>query len=146
MFGQDSGVLPGVVTVDPFYCDDVYEYPMTVFQDGSGNLRHAQIAACSYQELEGLLWKALEAGNKAFVLLSHNFELMNQKKDRPDWIAVRRFDKLCEFLDKNRDCFRVSGFHGLEPQIGLGQHKQLTSPRWKTIYRMVEQLYRRVYQ
>ena len=146
MFGIDSGVLPGTLAVDPFFCDEVYEYPMTVFQDGSGRLRHAQIAACSYLELEGLLWKALDAGNKAFILLSHNFELMNQKKDRPDWVAVRRFDKLCAFLDKNRDCFSVRGFHGLEPQIGLGDHKQLTSPRWKTINRMVEQLYRRVYQ
>lgn len=146
MFGQDSGVLPGVVAVDPFFCDEVHEYPMTVFQDGSGRLRHTQIAACSYQELEGLLWKALEAGKKTFVLLSHNFELMNQEKNRPDWLAVRRFDKLCTFLDKNRDCFTVSGFHGLVPQGGPVHHKQLTSPRWKTINRMVEQLYRRVYQ
>lgn len=146
MFGQDSGVLPGVVAVDPFYCDQVYEYPMTVFQDGSGSLRHAQIAACSYQELEGLLWKALEAENKAFVLLLHNFELINRKKDRPDWVAIRRFDKLCAFLDNNRDCFTVSGFHGLEPQGDLGHHKQLTSPRWKTFNRQVEQLYRRVYR
>jgi hypothetical protein len=146
MFGQDSGVLPGVVAVDPFYCNEVYEYPMTVFQDGSGKLRHAQISACSYQELEGLLWKALEAENKAFVLLLHNFELINQKKDRPDWVAVRRFDKLCAFLDNNRDCFTVSGFHGLEPQGDLGHHNQLTSPRWKTFNRQVEQLYRRVYR
>lgn len=146
MFGLDSGVLPGVAAVEPFYCDGVYEYPMTVFHDGSRRLRHAQITACSYQELEGLLWAALEAGSKAFILLGHNFELMNQKKDRPDWVAVRRFNKLCAFLANNRDCFKVTGFHGLEPQIGLGHHKPLASSRWKTIHRIVEQLYRRIYQ
>lgn len=146
MFGLDSGVLPGIIALEPFLCDGVYEYPMTTFQDGAGGLRHAQIAACSYRELEGLLWSGLEAGNKTFVLLSHNFELMNQKKDRPDWIAVRRFDKLCSFLNNNRDCFKVSGFHGLEPRNTLEQHKPLVSPRWKTIHRMAEQLYRKVYQ
>lgn len=146
MFGLDSGVLPGTVAVEPFFCDGVHEYPMTVFNDGSGNLRHTQISACSYQELEGLLWRALESGRKSFVLLSHNFELMNQKKERPDWVAVRRFDKLCAFLARNRDCFKVSGFHGLEPQPVVEHHQPLTSPRWKTIHRIAEQLYRRIYQ
>jgi hypothetical protein len=146
MFGRDSGVLPGMLALDPFFCDGVYEYPMTVFHDGSGSLRHAQISACSYQELEGLLWSALEAGNKAFVFLLHNFELMNQKKDRPDWVAIRRFERLCTFLDNNRDCFSVKGFHGLTPQITVGPHKPLTSPRWKALSRAVEQLYRKFYQ
>ncbi len=146
MLGQDSGVLPGVIAVDPFLCGEVHEYPMTVFQDGSGSLRHAQITACSYRELEGLLWKALETGKKSFVLLLHNFELMNQTKDQPDWVAIRRFERLCKFLDNNRDCFVVRGFHGLESQNLFGLHKQLTSPRWNTISRIVEQLYRKLYQ
>lgn len=146
MSGQDSGVLPGVMALQPFVCDGVYEYPMTVFNDGSSRLRHTQIAACSFRELEGLLWSALEAEDKAFVVLLHNFELMNLRKDRPDWVAVRRFDKLCSFLNKNRDCFKVSTFHGLEPGNMPEDHKLLFSPRWKTVNRMVEQIYRRVYR
>lgn len=146
MFGQDSGVMDGVLVVEPLFCEGVYEYPMTVFSDGSGSLRHAQITACSFREIEGLLWRALEAESKAFVLLSHNFELLNENRNRPDTVAVKRFDKLCSFLDRNRDCFKVRGFHGLEPQIAVNQPNPLNSARWKTAARMVEQLGRRIFQ
>ena len=145
-FGQDSGVLPGQIATEPFSCDGIFEYPMTVFNDGSSKLRHAQIAACSHQEMEGLLWKAQEAGNKSFVVLSHNFELLNKSKTKPDWVAVKRFEKLCSFLDKNRDCFTVKGFHGLAGENTPVQPQPIKSPSWKTIHRMAEQIYRRVYQ
>jgi hypothetical protein len=145
-FGPDSGILPGVTVVSPTHCDGIHEYPITVFNDGSANLRHTQITACSFSELEGLLWQALESDRKAFVLLTHNFELLNRRRNRPDWIAISRFKKLCEFLEKNRDCFNVRGFHGLEPSIAAMQPMPLTSPRWKTLWRMGEQAYRRIYR
>ena len=144
-FGLDSGVLPGVPVFAPIECEGIHEYPMTVFKDGFGKLRHAQIAACSFREFEGLLWRAFEAGSKAFVLLSHNFELLNEAKDRPDRVAVRRFEKLCRFLDRNRDCFSTRGFHGLAPQVATEQPEPLSSPGWTTAGRLFEQIYRRVY-
>jgi len=122
-FGADSGVVPGLTVVEPIECEGVHEYPMTVFDDGSGSLRHAQLTACSYGELESLLWKALEAERSAFVILSHNFELLNEAKNRPDAVVVKRFRKLCSFLDRNRDSFRVRPFHGLQPRsAGLDHH------------------------
>lgn len=145
MFGLDSGVMSGATLVEPVKCQGVYEYPMTVFDDGSGTLRHAQLTACSYNELEGLLWRALEAGRSSFVILSHNFELMNQTLERPDDVVVKRFQKLCAFLEQNRDSFRVRGFQGLEPRITPVQPAPLTSPIWKTGVRMIEQAYRRKY-
>jgi len=146
MFGPDSGVMPGVAVVEPIECDGVYEYPMTVFKDGSSSLRHAQLTSCSYREMEGLLWHALESGRKAFVILSHGSELLNQTKNRADEVAVKRFQKLCSFLDRNRDCFRVRGFHGLAPQATERQPEPLSSPLWKTGARMLEQAYRRKFQ
>jgi hypothetical protein len=146
LFGPDSGVMPGVTVVEPVECDGVYEYPMTVFKDGTGSLRHAQLTSCSYQEIEGLLWLALETGRNSFVILSHGSELLNQAKDRPDDVVVKRFQKLCSFLDKNRDSFRVQGFQGLEPQVTLLQPAPLASPIWKTGARMLEQAYRRKFQ
>ncbi|MEO7559995.1 MAG: polysaccharide deacetylase [Nitrosospira sp.] len=143
MFGPDSEVSPEIVLVEPVECEGVYEYPMTVFHNGTGSLRHAQVTACSYREMEGLLWQAMESGRKAFVILSHNFELLNGSMNRPDDIVVTRFRKLCTFLDRNRDCFRVRGFHGLTPDLVFSQPAPLTSPIWKTGLRMLEQGLRR---
>lgn len=146
LFGLDSGVMPGVTIVDPIQCGSVYEYPMTVFKDGTGSLRHAQLTACSYKELEGLLWQALETERRSFVILSHNFELLNQAKDRADDVVVERFRRLCSFLDHNRDSFHVRGFKGLRPQLVERQPPPLTSPIWRTGARMIEQAYRRKYR
>lgn len=143
MFGVDSGVGPETPLVEPIECEGVYEYPMTVFDGGLRSLRHAQLTACSYREMEGLLWQALESGRKAFVVLSHNFELLNPAMDRPDEIVIRRFRKLCSFLDRHRDCFRVRGFHDLTPASIPLQPAPLTSPIWKTGFRIFEQGLRR---
>jgi hypothetical protein len=146
MFGQDSGVLPGVLVVEPLACEGVYEYPMTVFRSGAGGLRHVQLTACSHGEIEALLWQALEAERNAFVILSHNFELLNPTKNRPDEIVVKRFRKLCAFLDRNRDSFRARGFQGLTPSLAPRQPGPLTTTRWKSCVRMLEQAYRRTYR
>jgi hypothetical protein len=143
LFGQDSGVRPGITVVEPLECEGVHEYPMTVFRDGTGALRHAQLTACSYKEIELLLWQALEERRNAFVILSHNFELLNQAKDKPDDIVVRRFRKLCAFLERNGDCFRVRGFRGLQPKSVPHQPAPLSVPLWTTAGRMLAQAYRR---
>lgn len=144
-FGLDSGLMPGLPIVEPIECEGVYEYPMTVFSDGTSTLRPVQVTACSYPEMEGLLWQALESERKAFVILSHNFELLNQAKDRPDDVVVKRFQKLCGFLDRHRDCFRVRGFRGLQPCSVTSQPLPLVSPLWKTGFRIVQQILRRRY-
>jgi len=146
LFGPDSGVMPGVTVVDSIEYQGIYEYPMTVFKDGTRSLRHAQLTSCSYKEIEGLLWQALEAGRNSFVILSHSFELLNRAKDRPDDLVVKRFRRLCSFLDQNRDSFRVRGFQGLKPQITQRQPAPLASPIWRTGARMIEQAYRRKYR
>lgn len=143
MFGLDSGVSSEVPLVEPIECEGVYEYPMTVFHGGTHSLRHAQLTACSYREMEGLLWQALKSGRKAFVILSHSFEMLNSAMNRPDDIVVTRFRKLCAFLDRHRDCFRVRGFHGLTPTPVFSQPAPLTSPIWKTGLRVLEQGLRR---
>ena len=145
LFGLDSGVLPGTPVVEPVVCDGITEYPMTVFNDGTKRLRHAQLTACSHAEMEGLLWRALQDRRQAFVILFHNFELLNLRKDAPDPIVVKRFRQLCAFLDRNRDSFRVRGFKGLQPLTVDKQPAALSSPLWKTGIRTLEQIYRRKY-
>jgi hypothetical protein len=141
-FGLDSGLMPGIPIVEPVEFEGVYEYPMAVFNDGTSLLRPVQLTACSYPEMEGLLWQALESERKAFVILSHNFELLNRAKDRPDYVVVKRFRKLCRFLDRHRDCFRVRGFQHLQPYGVPFQPPPLVSPLWKTGFRTVQQILR----
>jgi hypothetical protein len=143
IFGLDSGVGSGQVLVDASEYDGIYEYPMTVYDDGTTTLRHAQLTACSHREMEGLLWQALETGRRSFMILSHNFELLNVRQDRPDDVVVARFLKLCSFLDRNRDSFNVRGFKGLTPDLVTPQPAPLKSPVWKTALRMLEQAGRR---
>jgi len=143
--GLDSGVLPGVAVVEPMRCDGVVECPMTVFADGTRRLRHVQLGACSFAEIEGLLWSALRDRRKAFVLLLHNFELLNRAKDAADPVVVRRFRHLCRFLERHRDSFRVRGFDGPPLATVDEQPRPLASPAWKTGGRMLEQLTRRAW-
>lgn len=144
-FGPGTGVRPGELLCEPTECAGIYEYPMTVYRDGTAALRHAQLTACSFQEMQGLLWQALAAERKAVVLLSHNFELLNAAKTRADATVVKRFQQLCRFLDRHRDKFHVDGFHALTPESVAAQPAPLTSPLWKTGVRMMEQALRRRY-
>jgi hypothetical protein len=145
LLGADSGLMPGSVVCEPLCHDGVHEYPMTVYFDRPGHLRHAQIGACSFRELEGLLWQALEQGRQAFVILSHNFESLNRSKDAPDAVVAGRHRALCRFLDRNRDSFRTCGFRDLSPAAAATQPAPLRSASWKTGLRFLEQAYRRRY-
>lgn len=140
MQNAESKFMPGEIVTEVVQYDGVYEVPMTVFYDRPGHLRHAQLCACSFREMEGLLWQALEQGRQDFTILSHNFELLNQSFDRPDKIVVNRFKKLCEFLNRNSDCFRTTNFSNFEGSAMESQPPPLTSPFWKTGLRVLEQL------
>ena len=145
IFGLDSGLAPGTVLTDVYCEGGLTEFPMTVFDPGFGRLRHAQLGACSWAELEGLLWRALKTGQQSFVLLSHNYELLTPSKTRPDPVVVRRFQRLCAFLDRHRDKFRTRGFHGIDGITPRSQQQPLHSSAWASMTRTVEQVYRRVY-
>lgn len=143
MFGPDSGVSPGQPLTDTTMAGEVLELPMTVFHDGFGRLRHVQLTACSWPEMEALLWQALHRGQRAFVILSHNFELLNTHQTGADDIVIGRFRKLCAFLDRHRDRFHVRGLRGACPKVGTRQPPPLQVSATRSFGRMVEQLYRR---
>jgi len=142
VFGPNSGVMPGENVFDVTECDGVFEYPMTVYDDGSGKLRHMQLAACSRYEMEGLLWQALEQGRQSFMMLSHNFELLNARRDGPDPIMLKRYAWFCRFMADNRNSFRMIGWNDHQPTPVAKQPAVLTSTRWKTYHRMAEQALR----
>jgi hypothetical protein len=143
MMGMSSGISPVESLLDVTYVSGVHEVPMTVFKDGLGKMRHTQLTACSFSELEGLLWRSLETGRQSFVLLMHNFELLNASMTRRDPIVVKRFHQLCEFLDRNRDAFRVRGFKDWQASTQPTCTSMLTAHWWHTGQRVAEQALRR---
>ncbi len=88
-------------------------YPLSVFRDGLGRLRHAQIGACATQELVEAMHAARRLGWPHFIVLSHNFELLKPGSAQPDRIAVRRFEQFCAYLARRRDLFPTGGFEAL---------------------------------
>lgn len=129
----------------PCRIDGVWEYPLSLFIGASGRVRHAQLGACSFRELEWLLWHAAEQQWESVVILAHNFELLNQAKTSVDPIVDARFTRLCRFLERNSDAFETAGFRDLAPRTAEHAPKlprstpQLTAGRW------LEQGWRRVY-
>lgn len=142
--GPSSGLRPGEQLVEPILQDGVYEYPVTVFVDGTRRLRPLQLTACSWSEIEGILWRSLEAGRQSAVIVSHSFELLDSSRTRPDPIALRRFESMCRFLDRQRGSFRTQGFASLQGQAVATQPAPLRSPPWHTAWRLAEQGFRRL--
>lgn len=144
VLGRDSGLRPGEALTEPLQQGGVLEYPVTVYRDGTGRLRPMQITACAWVEMEDLLWKALEDGRNAVVIVSHGFELLDASRRRLDPVALRRFCSLCDFLARHRDSFRACALPQL-PVHRLGaQPKPLRSAPWRGAWRIAEQAYRRV--
>lgn len=84
--------------------------PLSVFRDGFGKLRHAQVGACSVAELQQAIQDAQYKGHSAFTVLSHNFEMLQGGCTKPDPWVVKRFERLCGFLAAHRDDFPTRGF------------------------------------
>jgi peptidoglycan/xylan/chitin deacetylase (PgdA/CDA1 family) len=143
VLGASSGVSPGAPLHDLKALSGIVECPVSIFRDGTGRLRPAQVGACSADEMEQALWRAAEQGLSTFVIVFHNFEMLNARKDGPDPVVVRRFERLCRFLAAHRDHFRTRGFR--EPAPGEREHVPAlpqvgfaaTARRW------AEQAYRR---
>lgn len=129
-----------------FQINGVSSFPVTVFTDGFGRERPAQIGACSNTEMCDAIQSAFNLGMSDFVIVSHNFEMLKPNTTDPDWIVVRRFNRICEFLARNSNKYNVCGYS--EPSMPIASkfsHKR-TLPRAKLISTMLrhgEQLVRR---
>ena len=92
----------------------IAEIPIGAIEDYPGHLRHAQLCACGSHELIHALNEAETRGWDFFVIVLHSFEMVARRRSaKPPIIreaVVRRFDKLCSFLSKNRDRFQTAGF------------------------------------
>ena len=143
---SEFGLRSGTRLFQPVFIEGVYEYPVGCFEDWPGHFRNAQIGACTIGELAGALDRAEKSGWNSFVIVSHNFELMNRSQTRSDPIVEKRFISFCRFLSRNRGRFRPCGFVPGEFRTCSQQPGPLHSPTWRTISRMMVQSFRRIYR
>ncbi|HYT94640.1 MAG TPA: hypothetical protein VEL76_38345, partial [Gemmataceae bacterium] len=64
--------------LQPCVVNGVWEFPISFFRDWPGHYRHAQVCACSAQEIEAALMQAWRRGWYSFVLVAHSFELLKR--------------------------------------------------------------------
>lgn len=135
----DCGIAVDETLIGPTALEGVTEVPVSFFRDYPGHIRHTQLCACSFAELVHALEQAEAKGHPTFVIVSHSFELLNRSKTKANRIVLRRFRKLCRFLQDNPARFRTTGFRGLEQSPLPTQRTALASSLWRTGMRMAEQ-------
>jgi hypothetical protein len=131
---------------EPFVLRGVTTYPAAVMTDGFGNERPAQVTACGFGEMRDALVGANRLGWRDFCIISHNFEMLKAGGTEPDWIVVKRFNRLCAFLAHHKNEFCVRGM-GDDLRI-IHQRKSterlLPQAKWlSTSQRHIEQMARR---
>ena len=130
-----------------FVVERVTTYPVTVMKDGFGRDRPAQVGACSFGEMRDALSSAQRAGVANFVVVSHNFEMLKPGSSSPDWVVVKRFERLCAFLAQYSKQFNVRGFsEDLQLASASSNDAPTSRATWlSTSHRYLEQIQRRLY-
>ena len=125
--------------------DGLQLVPISVFRDGFGRPRHAQVGACSAGELAEAIEDAYNQGHPCFTILSHNFEMLRPGSIHRDRFVVARFEALCRYLAQHPDRLRASGLaHASElpaapPNAAIARAGTIATSR-----RVAEQLLRRL--
>jgi hypothetical protein len=135
----------------PCHVAEVCEVPVSFFEDRPGHYRHAQVCAASSREMLGALEQAWENGWSSFVIVSHSFEFIKDRRSGSapsERLMVRkRFERLCRFLAENRNRFQTCVFSGLEPSDIVIQQPTgpLKSGMVRTLLRYAEQAAGRIW-
>ena len=128
----------------PVKQEGIIEAPVTTFTDGTGHRRHAQLTACSFSELKSSMEQAYKQQWQSYVLLSHSFELLKPDFSDRDKCVVKRFEKLCGFLSKNKDRFKTCFFNEMKVDGQNQYHQPLHVGKIPTLARYYEQSLRRI--
>lgn len=140
-------VIPeGASPYEAFELGQLECIPMSSFLDGRGRPRHAQLGACSADELTQALIAAEQSHWPTFVLLSHGDELMVRGRNKPDPTVVHRFEHLCNFLAEHRETLPTVGFNDLPTQAAPCKRPLPRVSKLATAKRFVEQAYRRLHR
>lgn len=139
--GGDCGIDLGEALLRPAHLEGITELPISYFEDLPGHARHAQICAASFAEMRAAIEGTAARGWETFVMVSHGFELLNAARSRPNPLLLRRFEKLCGFLEENVVDYPTAGFNDLHitPAAPDGADRPLSSNLVRTGLRVAEQ-------
>jgi len=149
--GEDCKIDVDKPLLQPHKFEEVWEFPISFFQDYPGHQRHAQLAACSAEEMKTALLDAWRQGWFSFVIVLHSFELVKGrsagKLSLPDKLNISRFNHLCKFLSDHAGKFRTALFSELDPGVipEINSPGVLRSRPHHTIRRYTEQVYSRFF-
>ena len=143
--GRPCGIVAERPLMDPAKIDGVVEVPISFFEDYPRHARAAQICAVSASEMRLVVEQSVAQRRQTAVIVGHSFELLNRARTRADRIVVRRFERLCEVLSRNRADAPTKDFAELDSgdliQPGQPGHqpKSLRSGAGRTARRMLQQ-------
>jgi len=127
--------------IAPVALGGVIEVPVGQIEDRPGRLRHLQLCAVSFEELEAALLHAENEGQPLLTLVSHSFELASHDGSRPNRTLCRRFERLCAFLADHSEQLPTVHFADLgDVPLGAGA-RPLPARSLRTARRMAEQLW-----
>ncbi|MDP4536364.1 hypothetical protein Q3O60_09195 [Alkalimonas collagenimarina] len=137
--------------LEPQYLGEVLEYPISFYYEPNGNVRHVQVAACSFYEMKAILEYAHQQGWPSVVIVLHSFEWIKRikgkaKKHVLDPIVLQRFDKLCKYLAKHEDRFKTQLFSE-QDRNAVKSHGISTlykQAKWTYFHRQLEQVRRKI--
>ncbi len=132
----------------PAHLEGVWELPISCFADWANHFRHCQVCACSGHEMQMAARQAASAGWQTFVIVSHSFELLaNRRSSRGcPTVAVaniKRLHSLCKFLSENRTILPTVRIEALNLRPRLG-NEYLCGSMMNTAGRICEQIYERI--
>jgi hypothetical protein len=119
--GSTCKITSESILWQPAKLDGVLEVPVSCYQDRPGHYRHCQLGACSLGEIEASLKSAQRNAWETYVLVSHSFELLNNRWSGrpigPRRLVVKRFENLCRRLESlaSQQAVRTCGFMDIEP-------------------------------
>jgi peptidoglycan/xylan/chitin deacetylase (PgdA/CDA1 family) len=144
---------------DVFLYKNILEFPVTCFRNPLSKkipFRHLQITASSYGEIKKTLLLASNEKMKTVNILLHSFEFIKfldkeRTVGKPNYIIIKRFTDLLEFLSSKMELFDVVGFNDLS-DVSIASMKQLKAqtdfipelPLHMKIGRQIEQIMARI--
>ncbi|MDB5685932.1 MAG: Polysaccharide deacetylase, partial [Rhizorhabdus sp.] len=135
-----SAINLPVDQITPILHEGIVEVPVTLISDG-GASRHLQICAVSTDELRAAIEHADLTNLPVVNIVSHSFELANRTGTAPNRIHVRRFERLCAFLSKERKRFPTAFFSELDDLELNAPSALLPEGSLRRIGRLVEQVW-----